>query len=208
MAKIDYKKKFKDIYQPKAKVVSVVDVPAFNFLMIDGKGYPGTSQEYQDAMATIYPISYTLKFMMKKKGKDYVVMPLEGLWWADDMTVFTTEFMERKEEWKWTSLVMQPEFVTEEMVKEAIAEIEAKGKELPSLSRIRFESYLEGKSAQIMYFGPYSEEGPTIQKIHDYIKELGGHFDGLKNKHHEIYLSDPRRTKPERLKTIIRQPFE
>ncbi|MHA2055462.1 MAG: GyrI-like domain-containing protein, partial [Candidatus Hodarchaeales archaeon] len=128
MAKIDYKKKFKDIYQPKAKVVSVVDVPAFNFLMIDGKGYPGTSQEYQDAMATIYPISYTLKFMMKKKGKDYVVMPLEGLWWADDMTVFTTEFMERKEEWKWTSLVMQPEFVTEEMVKEAIAEIEAKGK--------------------------------------------------------------------------------
>ncbi|MHA2174904.1 MAG: GyrI-like domain-containing protein [Candidatus Hodarchaeales archaeon] len=208
MAKIDYKKKFKDFYQPKANVVSVVDVPAFNFLMIDGKGYPGTSQEYQDAMATIYPISYTLKFMMKKKGKDYVVMPLEGLWWADDMTVFTTEFMERKEEWKWTSLVMQPEFVTEEMVKEAIAEIEAKGKELPSLSRIRFESYLEGKSAQIMYFGPYSEEGPTIQKIHDYIKELGGHFDGLKNKHHEIYLSDPRRTKPERLKTIIRQPFE
>ena len=93
LVKVDYKKKLKEFYQPKVNVVSVVDVPIFNYLMIDGKGYPGTSQEYQDAMATIYPISYTLKFMMKKKGKDYVVMPLEGLWWAEDMTVFSTEFM-------------------------------------------------------------------------------------------------------------------
>ncbi len=207
MVKTDFKKVYKEFYSSKVKHAVVVDVPEFNFLMIDGKGYPGTSQEYQDAMGTIYPISYTLKFMMKTKGKDYVVMPLEGLWWAEDMEVFASEFMEKKEEWMWTSLVMQPDFITQELVNQAITELQQKNKPLPSLSKLRFQTFQEGKCAQILHLGPFSEEGPTIELLHNYIEEIGGTFDGKKQKHHEIYLSDPRRTKPEKLKTIIRQPF-
>ncbi len=205
MVKIDFKKKLKEFYTGvSAKDFSVVDVPPMNFLMIDGQGYPGTSQEYQEAMEAIYPVSYTLKFMMKKKGIDYVVMPIEGLWWATDMTVFTTEFMERKDEWKWTSMVMQPDFITQEMVDQAIEEVEKK-KNPVALPKLRFEQYTEGLSAQILYFGPYSEEGPTIQRLHNFITKQGYKLHG---KHHEIYLSDPRRTKPDRLKTIIRQPMK
>ncbi|MFX0087121.1 MAG: GyrI-like domain-containing protein [Candidatus Hodarchaeota archaeon] len=205
MVKIDFKLKLKEYYAGvSAKEFSIVTVPPLNFLMIDGQGYPGTSQEYQDAMETLYPVSYTLKFMLKEKGKDYVVMPLEGLWWADDMDVFTTEFMERKDEWKWTSMVMQPDFITEEMVQEAIEEVKKK-KNPVALPKLRFEQYNEGLSAQILYFGSYSDEGPTIERLHGFVKEQGYQ---LRGKHHEIYLSDPRRTKPERLKTIIRQPIE
>ncbi|NHJ01429.1 MAG: hypothetical protein EAX86_04770 [Candidatus Heimdallarchaeota archaeon] len=207
MVKIDFKKELKEYYSGKAGRVVVVDIPKFYFLMIDGKGYPETSQEYQDAMGTIYPISYTLKFMMKKKGKDYVVMPLEGLWWAEDMDVFTSEFMEQKEEWLWTSLVMQPDFITQELVDKAIIELQEKNKSLPSLSKLRFQAFEEGKCVQILHLGPFSEEGSTIELLHNYIEKIGGTFDGKKQKHHEIYLSDPRRTQPEKLKTLIRQPF-
>lgn len=205
MTKIDFKKKLKEYYAGvSAKEVTIVEVPPMNFLMIDGKGYPGTSQEYQDAMETLYPVSYTLKFMIKKKGKDYVVMPLEGLWWADDMTVFTSEFMEKKDEWIWTSMVMQPDFITEEMVELAIDEVKRK-KNPTSLPKLRFEQYDEGLAAQILYFGSYSDEGPTVEHLHEFIEEKGYERRG---KHHEIYLSDPRRTKPEKLKTIIRQPIK
>lgn len=205
MVKIDFKKEMKDFYAGvSAKEFSIVDVPSLNFLMIDGKGYPGTSQEYQDAMATIYPVSYTLKFMLKEKGKDYVVMPLEGLWWAKDMDVFTTDFMEKKDEWLWTSMVMQPAFITQEKVNKAIETVKIK-KDPPALSKLRFEEYTEGLSAQILYFGSYSDEGPTIERLHNFIEEQGYERRG---KHHEIYLSDPRRTKPEKLKTIIRQPMK
>jgi hypothetical protein len=205
MVKIDFKKKLKEFYAGvSAKDFSIVDVPTLNFLMIDGQGYPGTSQEYQEAMETLYPVSYTLKFMLKKKGKEYVVMPLEGLWWAKDMTVFTTEFMVRKDEWKWTSMVMQPDFITQEMVNQAIEEVKKK-KNPVALPKLRFEQYTEGLSAQILYFGSYSDEGPTIERLHSFIEEQGYQRRG---KHHEIYLSDPRRTKPERLKTIIRQPMK
>jgi hypothetical protein len=142
--------------------------------------------------------------MAKKTGKDYVVMPLEGLWWADDMSVFNTEFFEKnKDDWRWTSMIMQPEFITQEMVEEAIEKV--KEKDPPALAKVRFDVFTEGLSAQIMYFGPYSEEGPTIKRMHDFIEEKG--YD-LQGKHHEIYLSDPRRTKPEKLKTIIRQPIK
>lgn len=205
MTKIDFKKKLKEYYSGvSAKEVTIVEVPPMNFLMIDGKGYPGTSQEYQDAMETLYPVSYTLKFMIKKKGKDYVVMPLEGLWWADDMTVFTSEFMEKKDEWKWTSMVMQPDFITGEMVELAIDEVKKK-KNPTALPKLRFEQYDEGLAAQILYFGSYSDEGPTVEHLHEFIEEKGYERSG---KHHEIYLSDPRRTKPEKLKTIIRQPIK
>lgn len=206
MKKIDFKKELNEFYSSvSAKEFSIVEVPSLNFLMIDGKGYPGTSQEYQDAMQTLYPLSYTLKFMIKKKGKDYVVMPLEGLWWADDMSVFSTDFFEKnKNQWRWTSMIMQPDLITQKMVEEAIEEVKRK-KDPPSLSKVRFEAFTEGLSAQILYFGSYSEEGPTIERMHNFIEEKGYE---LRGKHHEIYLSDPRRTKPERLKTIIRQPIK
>ncbi len=206
MKKTDFKKELKDYYSGvSAKEFSIVDVPPLKFLMIDGQGYPGTSQEYQDALQTLYPLSYTLKFMGKKKGKDYVVMPLEGLWWADNMSVFSTEFFEKnKDAWKWTSMIMQPDFITQEMVDKVVEEVKEK-KDPPALSKARFETFTEGLSAQILYFGSYSEEGPTIERMHKNIKDQGYE---LRGKHHEIYLSDPRRTKPERLKTIIRQPIE
>ncbi|WP_455464772.1 GyrI-like domain-containing protein [Candidatus Hodarchaeum mangrovi] len=207
MTKIDLKKVYKELYTGKEGVPVLVEVPDMNYLMIDGKGYPGTSQEYQDAMQTLYPVAYTLKFMMKKYNKDFVVMPLEGLWWAEEFTSFTTDSMERKDEWLWTSMILQPDFITLEHIDEAIKELEEKKKNLPSIKKLRFETLREGKSGQIFHIGPYNQEEPNIVKLHAFIKELGGKFDGKIQKHHEIYLSDPRRTKPEHYKTVIRQPF-
>ena len=205
MKKTDFKKELKGYYSGvSSKAPIIVDVPPLNFLMIDGQGYPGTSQEYIEALETLYPLSYTLKFIMKKKGKDYVVMPLEGLWWAENMDVFTDTYMEKKDEWLWTSMIMQPDFITQELVDQAIEEVRKK-KEPPALDKVRFERYNEGLSVQILYFGSYSDEGPIIERMHQYAEEQGYR---LRGKHHEIYLSDPRRTKPERLKTIIRQPIE
>lgn len=200
MKKIDLKKSFQDLYNPSSKEIAIVEVPRMNFLMIDGSGNPNTAQEYKDAVEALFSLSYTLKFMIKKmKEFDYVVMPLEGLWWADD----TSKFAEDKNLWKWTAMIMQPEQVIEEAVDEAIEQLKKK-KKFPALSRIRFESFHEGKAAQIMYFGPYSEEEPTISKIHEFIIQHKGKMVG---KHNEIYLSDPRRMAPEKLKTILRQPM-
>jgi hypothetical protein len=202
MKKIDFKKELKHLYRPSTKNVVEVDVPEMSFLMVDGRGDPNTSQEYQEAMEALYAVSYSLKFMVKNviKAADYVVLPLEGLWWTDDMSQFSTE---EKHLWQWTMMIMQPEYVTEESVTQALAEVEKK-KNPPALPKVGFESYHEGLSAQIMYLGPYSEEAPTIEKIHQFIAEAGYQRTG---KHHEIYLSDPRRTAPERLKTVIRQPM-
>lgn len=202
MEKIDYKKELKQLYRPSAKKVEIVDVPKMNFLMIDGEGDPNTSQTYQEALGALYPLSYTLKFMIKKSeiGIEYGVLPLEGLWWADDMSTFTEG---KKDEWKWTLMIMQPELVTQEKVQEAIEQVKIK-KNPVSLPLVRFESFDEGKAAQIMHIGPFSEEGPTIEKVHSFIKENGY---GLSGKHHEIYLSDIRRAAPEKWKTIVRQPM-
>jgi hypothetical protein len=204
MAKIDLKKELKQLYNPNARDIVVVDVPAMNFLMVDGEGDPNTSQQYRDAVQSLYTWSYTLKFMIKKgkSGEDYGVMPLEGLWWGDDMNVFVEG---KKDRWKWTAMIMQPRYVTRALFEKADEELQKKKKELPALDRVRLESFCEGRSAQIMYLGPYAAEGPTIQRIHAFIKEQGGRLTG---KHHEIYLGDPRRTAPEKLKTVIRQPFE
>jgi hypothetical protein len=203
MAKRDLKKELKQLYSPGSRDVVAVDVPSMNFLMIDGEGNPNTSQTYRDAIECLYALSYTLKFMIKKGrgGVDYSVMPLEGLWWGDDMDVF----MEGKKDlWKWTAMIMQPEYVTKALFKRACEEVQKK-KALPALSKVRLETFREGKSAQIMYVGSYSAEGPTIKRIHTFIAEQGGRLSG---KHHEIYLGDPRRTAPEKLKTVIRQPFD
>ncbi|MFX1297771.1 MAG: GyrI-like domain-containing protein [Promethearchaeota archaeon] len=206
--KIDFKKKWKNLYNPPTKKVSIVELPEIQYLMVEGQGDPNTSQEFKDTYAIIFPVAYTLKFMSKTKGKDYVVMPPEALWWADNMN----EFLEgNKDNWKWFSIMMIPDYITQEMFEEAIITVkEKKADKLPTtFSKLRFEKYNEGKAAQIMHIGPYSEEHDNIMLIHSAIEDMGGHFDGKKwgQYHHEIYLSDPRRAKPERMKTVIRQPF-
>lgn len=201
MPKIDFKKDLKHLYNSSPKEPVIIEVPAMNFLMLDGMGNPNTSQDYKDAIEALYTVSYTLKFMIKKEmGIDYGVLPLEGLWWADDMSYFITG---NKDMWKWTAMIMQPEYVKQELFDRALEQAEKK-KDLPSLKKLRFEQFQEGLSAQIMHIGPYSAEGPTIERLHSYIKDKG---HSLRGKHHEIYLSDPRKSAPEKMKTIVRQPI-
>jgi len=205
-AKVDFKKTLKNLYQPGSKEVVETEVPEMQFIMVDGIGSPGEAQEYLDALAVLYPVAYKIKFLSKAKGKDYVVPPLEGLWWADDMKDFTTG---NRDKWKWTMMIMQPDWITNETFKKALEETKKKKPELLKLlPKLRLEEYKEGKAAQIMHIGPYSEEGPTVQKVHDFINNEGGTFDGHKQKHHEIYLSDPRKANPATMRTVIRQPFK
>jgi hypothetical protein len=203
MQKVDLRKQLKHLYNPSGREVTVVDVPPMNYLMIEGEGNPNTSEDYAHAVEALYAVSYALKFIFKRGADaiDYAVMPLEGLWWADDMTRFSVD---DKAAWRWTAMILQPEFVTEELVQEAKNQVEKRKGPLPVFPKMRFESFHEGRVAQIMHHGPYSEEGPTIARLHEFIEERGHE---LRGKHHEIYLGDPRRTAPERLKTVIRQPF-
>lgn len=202
MIKFDVKKEHKNLYQPGDKKCVQVQVPDMNFIMIDGQGDPNTAPEYRQAVETLYAVAYTLKFMLKRENPDvdYVVPPLEGLWWCDDMTQFSVE---AKDKWQWTMMIMQPEFITSEMVQNAITQVREK-KEAPALDRIRFEKYHEGKAAQIMHVGPYSAEGPTVAAVHEFIRQQGKE---LRGKHHEIYLNDPRKTSWSKMKTVIRQPM-
>lgn len=204
MEKIDYKKTLKPLYKPSSKAVELVEVPAMNFLMIDGQGDPNTSTAYQKAIEALFGVSYALKFMIKKgeQAVDYGVMPLEGLWWTEDMSLFSTD---DKSQWLWTAMIMQPDMVTAELVQKAIETTRKKKKALDALSNLRFEPFEEGRCAQIMHIGPFSEEAPTVESVHAFIEAQGSQPRG---KHHEIYLSDFRRTAPERLKTIIRQPMK
>ena len=193
----------KQLYRPSPKVVAVVDVPELPFLMVDGTGNPNTAPAYAEAIEALYSISYTLKFMLKRgpAALDYAVMPLEGLWWADDMAAFTSL---DKDAWRWTMMIAQPEAITEELFRQAVAQAGRK-KAAPGLPRLRLERFCEGRAMQILHIGPYATEGPTIERLHRFIAEQGCKRRG---KHHEIYLSDPRRAAPEKLKTIIRQPIE
>jgi hypothetical protein len=201
MTKIDFKKELKELYRPSAKKVMKVSVPAMNYLMVDGQSEPG-SPEYIQAIEVLYPVAYTLKFMIKKmqNGVDYGVPPLEGLWWAEEMSDFVND---NKEKWIWTMMIMQPEFVTKELVQRAIDQVREK-KNPAAIDKIRFESYSEGLCAQTMHLGPFEEEGPTVERVHAFIEESGHSLSG---KHHEIYLSDIRRAAPENWKTVIRQPM-
>ncbi len=202
MEKLELKKTLKHLYNPPSKAPVMVEVPAMNFLMIDGSGKPD-SLAAAAAIEALYAVAYTIKFSVRKlKSIDYPVMPLEGLWWADDMTRFSTE---DKANWKWTYMIMQPDFVTAEIVKRAVDDVRFK-KNPSALPKLKFEKFDEGTSAQIFYIGAYADEGPAIKRLHDLLHEQGYVFDGVKQKHHEIYLSDPRRTAPEKLKTVIRQP--
>jgi hypothetical protein len=202
MSKIDFKRQLKQLYQPSAKKFSVVDVPSMQFMMLDGHGDPNSAQEYKDAVEALYGVAYKVKFMSKKElGKDYTVPPLEGLWWAEDMETFTIE--RDKSQWDWTMMIMQPEWITTDMVEEAVAIVE-KQKALVALPKLRPETYDEGLSVQIMHFGSYDDEGPTIARMHHEFMPANGYEP--RGKHHEIYLSDPRRVAPEKLKTVLRQP--
>ncbi len=200
MAKIDFKKTLKHLYKPSKSKFSIVDVPSMNFLMLDGHGDPNTTSEYQDTVEALYAVAYTLRFKLKAQGYEYVVPPLEGLWWTKDMATFS---LDHKEAWDWTMMIMQPEKVTQALFKTARTETNAK-KNLPALPNLRLETYAEGLAVQILYIGPYDDERDTIARMHQYIHTEGYVPNG---KHHEIYLSDPRRTDPEKLKTIIRQPI-
>ena len=202
MSKIDLRKDLKHLYRASSKEVVQVEVPTLRFLMIDGEGDPNTSPRYAEAVEALFSVSYTAKFMVKKGAQkiDYAVMPLEGLWWSDDMSAFIDN---DRRKWRWTMMIMQPHFVEEAVLDAATAEVKRR-KSLPAQSDVRLESFTEGSCAQILHVGPFSEEGPTIQRVHDFISER----TALAGKHHEIYLSDIRRADPARWKTILRQPMK
>lgn len=201
MKKIDLRKELKDLYRPRKGKIVEVEVPPLRYLMIDGQGDPNTSQAYADAVEALFSVSYTAKFMVKKGPQeiDYSVMPLEGLWWADDMSTFNVE---DKASWKWTMLMMQPDFIPEEVVMDAVEQVREK-KQLHAVEDLRLESFSEGRCAQVLHIGPFSEEGPAIERLHAFIEARST----LRGKHHEIYLSDIRRAAPKNWRTIIRQPM-
>jgi hypothetical protein len=201
MKKIDLKKELKSLYQPSAKAVALVEVPAMNYLMIDGEGDPNAAPAYAEAIEALFAVAYTVKFAVKRAQQiDYGVMPLESLWWADDMSAFAAG---DKAKWKWTAMIMQPPFVTAEVVAGAVAEVKKK-KDPAALGKLRFEPLAEGTCAQTLHVGPFSEEGPTIARVHEFIRARGGTPAG---KHHEIYLSDVRKAAPQTWKTVVRQPL-
>ncbi|MBU4224420.1 MAG: GyrI-like domain-containing protein [Chloroflexi bacterium] len=208
MIKLDLRKELKYLYAPSAKKVEIVEVPRFQFAMIDGQieagEGPSTSASFQEALQALYGISYTLKFTAKLRKEnpiDYPVMALEGLWW-----VKSGEFsFERKEDWLYTLMMLQPDFISAEMYAEALEQLRKKRGDNPSLAKMRLESFEEGLSMQIMHIGPYDDEPATIEKMDAFARENGYRPRG---KHHEIYLSDPRRAEPARLKTVLRHPIE
>lgn len=198
----DLKKELRHLYAPPTHTVQRVDVPTLRFLKVDGQGDPNESVEYREAVEALFSLSYALKFRVKKPPLEisYGVMPLEGLWWADDMSSFTSG---DRSQWCWTMMIMQPDFIDGDLIEETRIAVAAK-KNLPGLQRIRLESLTEGPAAQITHIGPFSAEGPPIEKVHRFITESGHELTG---KHHEIYLSDIRKANSEKWKTVIRQPF-
>ena len=207
MAKLDLKKEYKHLYRPSAKEVAVVDVPPLQFVMIDGAiepgESPGTSPAFGQAMQALYGISYTLKFASKRRQEDpidYSVMALEALWWVEDDDFDIT----RPDNWHWTAMMMQPEHITNDMFRQALAQLGEK-KPSPALDLLRFEIFHEGLSVQIMHIGPYAAEPATIAKMDAFARENGYR---MRDRHHEIYLGDPRRADPSKLKTVLRHPIE
>lgn len=199
--KVDFKAELKQLYKPAENTIAEIEVPRMNYLCIDGKGDPNCEASYREAVEALYALSYGLKFAVKKQadGFDYTVMPLEGLWWTEDNRPFD---INNKQDLSWTAMIMQPPQVTPALFEQVRAEV-AKKKKLPALAKVRMESYSEGKAVQLTHVGPYSEEPPSVDKLHRFIEQHGYHKSG---KHHEIYLGNPAQTEPAKLKTIIRQP--
>jgi hypothetical protein len=199
---VDLSKDLKPLYQPSAKEPTIVEVPPLTFIALDGSGDPNTSPLYVDTIQSLYQVAYTLKFTIKKSnGDDFRVMPLEGLWWAKDMDSFLNG---NKNLWSWRMMIAMPSLVSPEWFELARKQILAKKDAAPRSAEVRMEPYAEGTSVQLMHIGPYSAEGPNIQLVHAYAISRGYRLAGL---HHEIYLSDPRRSAPEKMRTIIRQPI-
>jgi hypothetical protein len=182
----------------------LVRVPRLRFLSLDGHGDPNTSPAYTAAVQALYAVSYAAKFMIKKGGgQDFKVSPLEGLWWAEDLSAFTTD---DKSSWDWTMMIRQPDTVTDEVLGRLAEDVAAR-KSLPAVRELRLVDFEEGAAAQVLHVGPYGAEAPTIARLHEFLRERGCTFDGHLRKHHEIYLNDPRRAAPDKLRTIIRQPY-
>ncbi|MGC9441387.1 GyrI-like domain-containing protein [Streptomyces sp. WG5] len=203
MAPYDVKRERKEFYAPKNTAWAIVDVPEHQYIAIDGTGNPNTALAYTRAVGALYAVAYTLKFAGKRTaGGDFVVAPLEGLWWADRPEAFTSG---AKDTWNWTMLINMPPWITEEMIGDATQAALSK-KKLPAISQVRHFTLHEGPSAQVLHIGSYDDEAPLLHELHHtYLAANGLRPSGL---HHEIYLSDPRRTAPEKLKTILRQPAE
>jgi hypothetical protein len=200
LKRIDLRKDLKYLYSPTPKEVEIVDVPEMRFVMIDGKGDPNQAS-FQEAVGTLYNVAYTLKFKLRnERSIDYPVMALEGLWWTDEKSGFD---IERRGSWQWTLMISQPDIVTNSVFKSGIDQI-SKKKGPGALARVRLAEFHEGSSAQILHIGPYSTEKSTILKVREYLRTQGCIPRG---KHHEIYLGDPRRADPAKLRTILRQPF-
>lgn len=200
-AKRDYKKELKHLYAPSAKEVSVVEVPAMNFIMLDGRGDPNTAKEFKDAIEALYVMAYTIKFMLKKEAAfDYVVMPPEGLWWSEDGRGRDAN----REDWRWTMMIMQPDELAAESFARALATARQK-KDLPNLDQVRLECLAEDTAVQIMHIGPFADEEQTLAKMERFIEERGYIVCG---KHHEIYLTDLRKTVPEKMRTVLRHPVQ
>ena len=201
LTKLDLKRELPELYAARRKP-GIVEVPELKFLMIDGHGDPNTSADYGQAIEALYSVAYTLKFTLKRKGAiDFGVMPLEGLWWANNAEDFLAG---HKSAWSWTAMLLLPDVITDELVADAIEAASLK-RSIPAAAVLRLEAFTEGLCAQVLHVGPYAEEGPTIAGLHGFIAEHGYTRRG---KHHEIYLGDPRRSAPDRLRTIIRQPIE
>jgi len=212
MKTLDLKKDLKYLYGPSTKKVEIVQVPRLQFAMIDGaveKGYePGNSPTFQEATQALYGIAYTLKFMLKKRQTnaiDYPVMALEGLWWVED-GVFDIAI---KDNWFYTLMILQPDMITKDLFEESLEQVRKKRGYSPALSKLRLEYFEEGLCAQVMHIGPYATEPATMQRMHEFMQE-NGYQDcvGLGGKHHEIYLGDPRKTDPAKIKTVLRHPIE
>ncbi len=199
--KVDFKKSL-DAYQARHQEFRIVEVPSLQYLMVDGHGDPNTAPEYATALGALYPIAYTIKFVSKRElGRDYVVPPLEALWWAADMRVFTTA--RDKSQWDWTLMIMVPDWITVDIFDEAIATVAAKNRPL-DLAPVRFERLNEGRCVQTLHVGSYDDETAVLAELHEeFIPKAELRMTG---RHHEIYLSDPRRVEPARLRTILRQP--
>lgn len=196
----DVKRALKDFYAPKNRQWALVEVPPQQFLAIDGVGDPNTAPDYPRAVEALYAVAYTVKFASKHTGHDFVVGPLEGLWWSPDPAVFITR---AKQSWHWRMLINLPDHVTADQVKQA-ADTALTKKKLPSIADVRHETLREGTCAQVLHIGSYDDETPLLTHLHDvYLPANNLTEAGL---HHEIYLADPRRTDPNKLRTVIRQP--
>jgi hypothetical protein len=199
MEKLDLKKVRKPLFTAPLNRFVTIDVPPVSYLMVDGHGDPNTAQAYRLAVESLYATAFTIKFSCKANGKDFVVMPLEGLWSAPDPESFSAR---RKDEWEWTMMIMVPDYVDDEAFLAARIKAREKLGTLPE--SLRLESLEEGLCLQALHVGSYDDEGPLLARLHGEIMPSGGYdFAG---RHHEVYLSDPRKTAPERLKTVIRQP--